>query len=105
MTEAEAIKFLQKCERYMLTREKLPIGKSISIIRRSGFSLMTSGSLFLMVAANLYSNGHSSFWVVSGTAGLLLYGCSIWSLIRLRQARLVLSYTTDDRSRLAASKK
>lgn len=96
MTEAEAIHFLQKCERLWLGQKNSTPGKVISKTWHSCFSVIVSGlTLAFSLAFNYFQIDKGSTWarfdVLGGVFALIVIGISMSLMIRLNRVRSVLN--------------
>jgi hypothetical protein len=108
MTEAEAIRFLQKRKRHMRPSENLPLGEVILLIRRSNISMIAIGLMLFSLATIRLSNHRSGYGLFFGVTEIILgfvtIGLYAWSQIRLHQACKALNYATDGSSLLSGTK-
>jgi hypothetical protein len=98
MTEAEAIQFLRKCERFWLGRKNLTVGEVIRKTRQNCFSIIALMLPCLFIATSqLAKAGEIGFWHYLNISliafSFMMIGLSTWLLIRLRQVRQVLSHS------------
>jgi hypothetical protein len=109
MTEAEAIKFLQKCERYLLGARNLNPDQVIAKSRNNCFPLMSLG--FVDAFLSLMGFHHDKFGgfffyfrILTLVLGLFLIGLGSLLLIRLRVASRALNQAPVGSSRLSGSR-
>jgi hypothetical protein len=107
MTEAEAIKFLQRRGRGMVSSRPILVPEIISRIRSGSISMISSGSLLILLASigsNHAAGYRALLKVIELVIGLCMLGYAASSLIRLRAACRALDHTTDGSSRLSGSR-
>jgi hypothetical protein len=103
MTEAEAIKFLQRHRRYMVSTRHLSASEVISRMRDQSFAMVSLGLMLILFALINVSKVQSKYWlclkVFELIIGLNMIGLAVWRFIRLRQACSALGYAADGSSR------
>lgn len=97
MTEAEAIKFLQRQRRHMVSTRQLSAGEVISRFRSQSLAMVSVGLMFILFALVNISKVQSKYWlylrIFELVIGLNMIGLAAWRFIRLRQACRALNCT------------
>ena|SRR5215469_12415562 len=105
MTEAEAIKFLQKCERYWLWQKNLAPTQILSKSWNGCLSAMKATPFLLIRGVFHIFEGR---WDCLDTIALayvfLVFGVTTWLLLRLKEVRCVMNQDFAGSSRLSGSK-
>jgi hypothetical protein len=105
MTEAEAIKFLQKCERYWLWQKNLAPTQIFAKTWNGCLSAMTSAPCLLIRGVfHIFENRWDCLDTIALAYVVLVFGVASWLLLRLKEVRRVMNQDFAGSSRLSGSR-